>query len=120
MPYRGDDTTGFPSPARDYLQPVIDLTEIISLRNPGVYAVRVKGEGLKERAILEDDILIADTTADPLPGKIAVIFTPEEALLGELTKKNGAIHVLMGDQENPINDHFEVWAIITRLVRTSI
>ncbi len=34
--YQGDDTTGFQSPAQDYIEPVINLADILDLRRPGL------------------------------------------------------------------------------------
>lgn len=120
MQYRGDETTGFPSPARDYLQPVVDLAEILSLRDPGIYAVRVEGEGIPERAIRKNDILVADTCAEALPGKVAILFTPDEALLGTLVRVKGVLHAAVQNRVVPLDDNMEIWAIATRLVRTNI
>ncbi len=57
--YQGDETTGFQSPAQDYVEPVIDLAAILSLREPGIYPVRVVGQELRGRGIHAGDILIA-------------------------------------------------------------
>lgn len=40
---QGGETTGFQSPAGDYVEPVIDLAEHLDLRRPGRYPVRVVG-----------------------------------------------------------------------------
>ena len=50
--YKGDETTGFQSPAQDYIEPVIDLAAVLDLRRPGRYPVRVVGQALRERGIL--------------------------------------------------------------------
>jgi DNA polymerase V len=39
-PYQGDETTGFQSPAQDYVEPVLDLPRLLDLRRPGLYPVR--------------------------------------------------------------------------------
>ncbi len=120
MQYRGDETTGFPSPARDYLQPVVDLAEILSLREPGIYAVRVEGEGIPERAIQEDDILVVDTCAEALPGRIAILFTPQDARLGILVRVGGILQVRLSEGMVHLDEDMEIWAIVTRLVRTKV
>jgi len=33
--YKGDETTGFQSPAQDHIEPVINLAEMLDLRRPG-------------------------------------------------------------------------------------
>ena len=63
--YKGDDTTGFQSPAQDYVEPVIDLAQLLDLRRPGLYPVRVVGHDLRARGIHHGDILIANAAAEP-------------------------------------------------------
>ena len=67
--YRGDQTTGFQSPAQDYVEGVVDLAGMLDLRRPNRYPVRVKGQALRERGIHHGDILIADAAAEPRSGK---------------------------------------------------
>jgi DNA polymerase V len=47
--YDGSNTTGFVSPASDSLESPIDLSEILDLRRPHRYPVRVGGDALIER-----------------------------------------------------------------------
>jgi SOS-response transcriptional repressor LexA len=70
--YQGDDTTGFQSPAQDYIEPVIDLARILDLRRPGLYPVRVVGQELRSRGIHAGDILIANADSEPINGKVCV------------------------------------------------
>lgn len=62
MAYDDGNTTGFPSPATIYLEAVIDLAEILDLRRPSRYPVRVTGGSLPARGIAERDILVVDWT----------------------------------------------------------
>ena len=52
--YRGGETTGFQSPAQDYIEGPIDLTATLGLSRPGTYPVRA-GRALKMRGIFEGD-----------------------------------------------------------------
>lgn len=63
--YHGDDTTGFQSPAQDYVEPVPDLPKALRLEGPGLYPMRVVGDGLEARGIRDGDIIIANAAADP-------------------------------------------------------
>ena len=49
--YKGAETTGFQSPARDHIEHVIDLARVLDLRQPGIYPVRVSGQAFAERGI---------------------------------------------------------------------
>ena len=56
--YDGSNTTGFVSPAGDAIEGPIDLSEILDLRRPHRYPVRVSGDALRERGIHPGDILM--------------------------------------------------------------
>ena len=65
--YDDGNTTGFVSPAGDALEGVVDLVkEVFYLSRPSRYAVRVWGDALRGRGILERDILIAKADESPL------------------------------------------------------
>ncbi len=54
--YRGAETTGFQSPAQDYIEHVVDLARVLDLGKPGIYPVRVAGQAFAERGIRDGDI----------------------------------------------------------------
>lgn len=120
-PYRGDETTGFQSPAQDYIEGVIDLGAILDLRRPGRYPVRVKGHALAARGIRDGDILITDAAAEPQPGKVCVAMVGGDVLLATLTR-TGAGWVLRPGSGPVIamREDIEIWAIVEALVRTRI
>lgn len=53
-------TTGFPSLTTIYLEAVISLAEILDLRRPSRYPVRVGRGALPSRGIAKKDILVVD------------------------------------------------------------
>ena len=61
-PYRGDETTGFQSPAQDHIEPVLDLAQLLDLRRPQRYPVRVIGQALSARGIHHGDVLVVNGT----------------------------------------------------------
>jgi DNA polymerase V len=119
--YRGDDTTGFQSPAQDYVEPVPDLPKILGLQGPGLYPMRVKGEGLRTRGIHGGDILIANAAADPKSNKVCVAFHAGEVVLATLhqTEDGWAIRQPSGELV-PVEEEVEVWALVKALVRTDV
>ncbi len=74
--YDGGNTTGFVSPAGDSLEGPIDLSEILDLRRPHRYPVRVKGDALLERK---------RCGAAVLPGWVLIVVGLLEAGSFELT-----------------------------------
>jgi DNA polymerase V len=119
--YQGDDTTGFQSPAQDYIEPVIDLAQLLDLRRPGLYPVRVIGHELRARGIHHGDILIANAAAEPVAGKVCVAFLHGEVILATLTRDDGTWWLAPAKRAPvPVTDEVEIWAIINTLVRTKV
>ena len=120
--YHGAETTGFQSPAQDYIEHVIDLARLLDLHKPGLYPVRVKGQGFAARGIRDGDILIANTAAQPAHGKVAVAVLQGSFRLATLERRNGSWFLLpSGSKEAlPVSDDAEVWAIVAGLVREAV
>lgn len=119
--YHGDDTTGFQSPAQDYIEPVIDLAQILDLRRPGLYLVRVVGQELRSRGIHAGDILIANADSEPTSGKVCVALLHGEFILATLIRDQDDWW-LRPSSGSPVQvtDDVEIWAIIKALVRTRV
>lgn len=119
--YRGDETTGFQSPAADHIESVPDLAELLELRRPQRFAVRVKGEGLRARGIHGGDILVVNSDAEPQSGKVCVAFVLGDVVLAVLSEKDGEWWLEPSNQPaQPVSDDTEVWAMIAALVRTDV
>jgi DNA polymerase V len=119
--YQGDDTTGFQSPAQDYIEPVIDLAALLDLRRPGLYPVRVVGHELRARGIRDGDILIANAAAEPSVGKVCVAFLHGEVMLATLTLKEETWWLQPSTRAAvQVSDDVEIWAIISTLVRMRV
>jgi DNA polymerase V len=122
--YTGGNTTGFASPAGDSLEHTIDLTEILDLRRPSRYLVRVAGDALAGQGILPDDILIVDAAMPPCHGKVAVVMLNGATLIGQLAFRHGSWWMQSGrpdiDSVKVEGDEAEIWAIGVGLVRTEL
>lgn len=119
--YRGDETTGFQSPAQDHIEAVPDLADLLELRRPQRFAVRVKGDGLKNRGIHSGDILVVNTAAEPRSGKVCVAFLHGDVVLAILSERDGEWWLEPSNQPAaPIVGETEVWAMIAALVRTDV
>ena len=122
--YNGGNTTGFVSPASDSLEGPIDLSEILDLRRPHRYPVRVKGDALVDRGIREGDILIADAAAPPASGRVVIAMVHGDVLVCQLTFRLGAWWLRPSGEAEPLpivaEDDIEVWAVVSGLVRTDV
>lgn len=121
--YDGGNTTGFVSPAGDSLEGPIDLSEMLDLRRPHRYPVRVLGEALVERGIFPGDVLIADAAAAPAAGRVAIVMIHGEVLVAQLAYRSGQWWLRAGRRDRPsmpITEDAEIWAIVAALVRTKV
>ena len=84
--YRGHETTGFQSPAQDYVEEAVDLAELLDLRRPNRFPVRVIGQALRERGIEHGDVLVVDTAALPAAGRVCVAMVSGEVILATLRR----------------------------------
>lgn len=121
MTYDGGNTTGFPSPATIYLEAVIDLAEILDLRKPSRYPVRVVGGALPSRGIVERDILVVDSAIERSPDRVCVVMAAGEVFLAVLKRTGPIWHLVRGaDHEIEVTEDTEVWGIVTSIVRERV
>ena len=113
--YDGSETTGFMSPARDHVDPALDLRERLGLRSPGRYLVRVSGEGLADRGVRDGDLLVVDAAARPWPDSVVVSVSGDETLLAVAEVSDGRLKLRW--RGGDLGDGTEVWAVAVALVR---
>lgn len=119
--YKGDNTTGFQSPAQDYIEGVVDLAKLLDLRRPSRYPVRVKGQALESRGIRDGDILITDAAAEPTPGVVCVAMIGGDVILATLMKRGGDwVLIPSSGAAVTVTEDVEVWAVVHALVRTDL
>ena len=84
----GSVVAGFPSPAEQYLEPPLDLNELLVKRPAATYFVRVEGDSMIDAGINSGDLLIVDRSLTPVDGDIIIA-----AVDGEFTVKRLRIEV---------------------------
>lgn len=119
--YRGDSTTGFQSPAQDYVEPVIDLAAKLDLGRPHIYPVRVVGQALAARGILDGDVLVANAAADAKSGEVCVAIMNGDVVLATLRMQEGVWWLHPSSLPcKPVGDDVEIWAVVEALVRFKV
>ena len=73
---------GFPSPADDYVEALVDLNEICGVDGVATYLVRAEGDSMIEAGIWPGDVLVVDRAEEPRSGDVVIA-----AVCGELTIK---------------------------------
>ncbi len=125
IPLLGTDVpAGFPSPARDYIEDVLDLNELMVANSAATYFVRVEGYSMSLANIYPGDILVVDRAKEASNNSIVIAVVD-----GELTVKR--LKVIKNEYWlYPENNNykalkieewmdFTVWGVVTWIIHKS-
>ena len=93
----GSVVAGFPSPAEQYLEPPLDLNELLVKRPAATFFVRVEGDSMIGAGIRDKDLLVVDRSLTPANGDIIIAsvdgeFTVKTYRTGMKTGNDGRKH----------------------------
>jgi DNA polymerase V len=80
-------TTGFPSPATDYLEKKLDLNELLVKHPAATFFMRVKEGGMADSDIFSGDILLVDRSLIPREQDIVIAIIEGEFKLTRFQSK---------------------------------
>ena len=98
----GSVVAGFPSPAEQYLEPPLDLNELLVKCPAATYFVRVQGDSMIGRAIYEGDILVVDRSLDPCDGDVVIASVDGEFTVKTLRISNAPNRCIRLEAANPM------------------
>ncbi|WP_255308552.1 translesion error-prone DNA polymerase V autoproteolytic subunit [Gilliamella apicola] len=113
---------GFPSPADDYLETKLDLTEHLIKHPSATYYIKAVGDSMIDYAIYSGDLLVVDRSLEPKLDDIVVA-----AVDGELTCKclgliNGQHHLLSGNELYPpiplTGKEVHIWGVVIHTIHS--
>ena len=90
----GSVVAGFPSPAEQYLEPPLDLNELLVKRPAATFFVKVEGDSMIGAGIHDKDLLVVDRSLTPANGDIIIA-----SVDGEFTVKTLRV---LGNRERGI------------------
>jgi DNA polymerase V len=113
---------GFPSPADDYIEGLIDLNQYLVHDEPGTFMVRVAGDSMRDAAILPGDILVVDRSLAPADGNIVVAEIDGEFTVKELRREFGRIALFAHNPAYPPillreGQELVIFGVVTGLLR---
>lgn len=116
-------SAGFPSPAEDYIEGLIDLNEHL-IQNPSdTYLVRVSGTSMVGAGILHGDILIVDRSLQPKDKSIVIACIDGENTVKRYCKRGRQVYL------EPENDEYQsiqltedqeirIWGVVVHAIHT--
>ncbi|BAL23729.1 DNA repair protein [Azoarcus sp. KH32C] len=108
---------GFPSPAADYEDRRLDVSEYL-IRNPvSTFFFRVSGDSMVDAEIFDGDMLVVDRSVTPQHGHIVVAFLRGERLVKRLEKRGERVVLCSANQAYPdfevrSGDELAVWGVV--------
>jgi DNA polymerase V len=85
----GSVVAGFPSPAEQYLEPPLDLNELLVKRPAATYFVRVEGDSMIGAGIHDGDLLVVDRSLRPASGDVIIASVDGDFTVKTLKSGNG-------------------------------
>ena len=85
----GSVVAGFPSPAEQYLEPPLDLNELLVKRPAATYFVRVEGDSMSGAGISDGDLLVVDRSLRPADGDVIIASVDGDFTVKTLRLGNG-------------------------------
>ncbi len=85
----GSVVAGFPSPAEQYLEPPLDLNELLVKRPAATYFVRVEGDSMVGAGIRDGDLLVVDRSLRPADGDVIIASVDGDFTVKTLRLGNG-------------------------------
>ena len=113
---------GFPSPADDYVEGMLDLNQHLVAHPAATFFLRVTGESMIGAGIYPGDLLIVDRSITPSHGLIVVAAVDGDLTVKRLEQRHQQVRLL---PENPAflpivpsdDSQWQIWGVVTHSVR---
>lgn len=112
---------GFPSPAEDDMEEVLDLNDLLIQRPTATFLLKVSGSSMIKAGIHHGDILVVDRSVEPVHGKIVIAAVNGELTVKRLSRQGKKVQLLPeNDRYAPIDitDGMElhIWGVVTSVI----
>ncbi|MFC3909243.1 LexA family protein [Legionella dresdenensis] len=120
--YASSVRAGFPSPADDYIESMLDLNEYLVQHPAATFLVTASGDSMQNAGIQSGDLLIVDRSLEASHGKIVIAALDGELTVKRLSKKNGCVQLIPENADyQPIDITREadlvIWGVVTHIIR---
>ena len=115
---------GFPSPARDYVEDVLNLNELMISHPAATYLIRAEGSSMVNANIRNGDILVVDRSLEATDNKVIIAIIDGEMTVKRLKIRNNGYWLCPeNDKFKPMKVEewmdFSVWGVVTWVIHKS-
>lgn len=112
---------GFPSPATDYLEGVLDLNDLVVRDVNSTFFGRARGHSMEDAHIYAGDVLVIDRALTAVHGSIVLGMLDGQFLVKTLDLKSTPHRLLPAHPDyEPILLHpgveFEIWGVVSYVI----
>ncbi|MCD8480426.1 MAG: translesion error-prone DNA polymerase V autoproteolytic subunit [Candidatus Cloacimonetes bacterium] len=112
---------GFPSPAQDYIEGLLDLNEHLIRHPSSTFFMHADGYSMKNVGINPGDLLIVDRAVEATSNKIIIAIVEGELTLKRLKIEGGCYYLVPENEEySPIvieeDMDFVIWGVVTYVI----
>lgn len=113
---------GFPSPAEDYVESVLDLNQLLVGQADATFLVRIDGDSMQDAGINAGDICVVDKSLQPQHLDIIIATVNNEFTIKRLYSRGSTVKLIA---ENPDYkditlanfDELSVWGVVTSCIK---
>lgn len=114
-------SAGFPSPAEDDAEDILDLNEHLIKHPAATFLLRVSGSSMIGAGIHHNDILVVDRSLEPTSGKIVIACVNGELTVKRLRYENNRLQLVAENPSYPPIDiteeiDFRIWGVVTNVI----
>ena len=113
---------GFPSPADDFIEEMVDLNQVL-IRNPAAtFLWRVVGDCMIDVKIFPGDVVVVDRSLTPKHRSIVLAIIDSEPTLKRLNRRGGVMVLHNENAKLPTftvaeGTEVSVWGVVTATIR---
>lgn len=107
---------GFPSPAADYEEVTLSIDELVDLRTPHVYLVRVEGPSMIGAGIYDGDVLVVNRALEARSGHVVVAYVDGGMTVKRLQVTPEGVWLQPENPDYralPVTESLHVWGVAT-------
>lgn len=113
---------GFPSPADDHRGQRIDVFAQLVKHPQATYAMRVRGDSMRDDGISDGDVILVDRAVRPRSGQVVVAVIDGEFTCKRLWMRNGHLKLKAANPTFPDivpgdGQQVEVWGVVIAAVK---
>jgi DNA polymerase V len=115
-------TTGFASPADDFIEGKLSLDKLLVQNKEATFFVRAEGDAMFDACISHGDLLVVDRSLSPVSGHIVIAVVDGELIVRRYFEQDGNF-ILKADNPAYTDIQFrdgqelKIWGVVTSLVK---